>query len=175
MGFSRQEYWWDANPFCNMSDYRWPTRRKNFETTPFKCTVKMSSSTVKYSFSSSDDKYSISHIKPQGKAKGPSPIPLWGRTQQCGVVCLSVCTGVGRTFPTRAHTPASRNLNYVLAREVHGQRVGRRDDEAHGGHEHVHAARAGHVPLAPLIVVLQDTFIPFVDNFLQGKRRRVLA
>ena len=83
--------------------------------------------------------------------------------------------GSAALSPTRVHITASKNLNYVLAREVHGQRVGRRDDEAHRGHEHVHAPRAGHVPLAPLIVVFQDTFVPFVDNFLQGKQHRVLA
>lgn len=66
---------------------------------PFKCMVKMSSSTVKHSFSSSNDKYSIFTIKSQDKAKGPSPDLTLGGWQQCGAVCLSVCTGVSRTFP----------------------------------------------------------------------------
>ena len=131
---------WVAFPFSNMSDYRLPKRRKNFETMPFKCMVKMSSSTVKLSFSSSNDKYSIFNIKPQDKVKGPSPDRTLGQATAGVERCVSAFVpGSAALFPTRVHITASQNLNYVLAREVHGQRVGRRDDEAHGGHEHVHA------------------------------------
>lgn len=69
-------------------------------------------------------------------------------------------------FHTQIPVVATRNFNNLLAREVYGQRVWRRDDQTNGRDEHVHASGTRHIPLAALIIVLQDALIPFVHDFL---------
>lgn len=65
--------------------------------------------------------------------------------------------------------PSREEPENLLAGKVHSQWVWRRDDQAHGGHEHVDASRTRHVPLAAFIVVLQDALVTFVHDFLSGK------
>lgn len=154
-------------------NYWWSKRQKNFKTPSLKCMARMSSFAVRHSFSSSQDNHSICNRKPQDKAKGPSPGPPWGEVTavRSGMSRISLCPI--SPHPRSCH--GQKEVQDVLAWEIHGQGVGRRNDEAHGGHEHVHAARASHVPLAPFVIVLQDTLVPFVDDFLQGKQHCVLA
>lgn len=76
------------------------------------------------------------------------------------------CIGICPFLPTPIQVTVPRNFNNLLASEVHSQRIRRRNNQTDRGHEHVHASRAGHVPLAALIVVLQDALIAFVHDFL---------
>lgn len=50
---------------------------------------------------------------------------------------------------------------FLLAGKVDGERVWRRDQQAHGGNQHVQTSGSCHQPLAALRVILQDALIVF--------------
>lgn len=55
---------------------------------------------------------------------------------------------------------------FILGGETDGERVWRRDQQAHGGNQHVQASGSCHQPLAALRVILQDALIAFQNSFL---------
>lgn len=79
------------------------------------------------------------------------------------ISCISICP---LFLHTCIHTVATRNFNNLLARKVHSQRIRRGYNQTNRRDEHVHASRTRHIPLAALIIVLQDTLVPFVHDFL---------
>lgn len=95
---------------------------------------------------------------------------FWVGGLQSGMVCLSFQYKHLPHCSPELQVLAFRNFNNSLARQVHGQWIWWRNNQTHRRHEHVHASWACHVPLAALIIVLQDTLIPLMHNFLQGKQ-----
>lgn len=55
---------------------------------------------------------------------------------------------------------------FLLGGQADGERVWRRDQQAHGGNQHVQTSGSSHQPLAALRVILQDALIAFQNSFL---------
>lgn len=78
-------------------------------------------------------------------------------------------TKVCLTLPGRHINAAFHWL--LLVGEADAERVGRGDQQTHGGDQHIQASGSRHKPLAALRVVLQNPLVPFQNTFLGGRKQ----